>query len=100
MKMNFEYIKKHYKVLAEYGRRIEFEGKRKGTIIEDKGNYIGVNFDDKKPCNTETLHPTWEVKYLEMGKIRKATRGQIRYKEFMDADYFCGTFTEWLGINN
>ncbi len=96
--MNFEYIREYYKVPAEYGREIMIEGNRKGIITQDKGNYIGVNFNDKKPGHIESLHPTWNVEYLGIGKVRPMTKGQHRYQEFMNADYFSGTFSEWLGI--
>ena len=45
---NFEYVRKYYKVPAELGRRVKIDG-RPGIIIEDMGNYIGVNFDDTPP---------------------------------------------------
>lgn len=37
----FEYIKNYYKVPAEFGREIMFEGKRKGIIVEDKATTLG-----------------------------------------------------------
>lgn len=96
----FEYIKETYKVPAEIGREIIFQRKRKGVIIQDCGNYIGVNFHDRKPGIIDRLHPTSEVEYLEtFGKIRRRTKGQMRYQQFLDADYFDGTFAQWLGIN-
>lgn len=97
----FEYIKQQYKVPAEIGREIMFEGKRKGVIVEDKGNYIGVNFYDSKPGVVAILHPTWEVEYLGMSKEkRKSTKGQQRYQEYIQADWFSGTFADWLGIKS
>ena len=85
--MDFDYIKNTYKVPAEIGREILFEGKRKGVIVKDCGNYIGVNFDDKKPGQIDTLHPTWEVEYLDsFAKIRKQKRSQQRYQDFLTAD--------------
>ena len=98
--MDFQYINQYYKVPAEYGRRIEFEGKRKGIIVQCQGNYIGVNFDDRKPNQIDTLHPTDKVKYLEIGKVRKTTRSQQRYQDYMDADWFDGTFWEWICRTN
>lgn len=95
--MNFEYIKQRYEVPAEFGREILFEGKRKGIIIKDMGNYIGVNFDDKKPGVIEPLHPTSEVEYLEMGKIRKMTKSQQRYQDYLNQPNEV-SFAEWLGI--
>lgn len=99
--MNFEYIRHQYKVPAEIGREIVFEGKRKGVIMEDRGNYIGVNFDDDKPGVIVNLHPTWKVKYNGMRKkTRKSSKGQQRYQEYITADWFSGTFAEWLGIKD
>ena len=96
--MEFEFIRSHYNVPAEYGREIRFENERTGVIVKDLGSYIGVNFDDKKPGFIEPLHPTWRVNYYGMRKVRKLTKGQQRYQEYKDADYFDGTFAEWLGI--
>lgn len=92
----FEYIKNYYKVPAEFGREIMFEGKRKGIIVEDKGNYIGVNFYDTKPDVILPLHPISEVEYLEtFGKVRKLTLSQRKYRQYLKSD--CGyTFIEWL----
>ena len=63
-----EYVKRHYGVPAEIGRRVLVDG-RPGIIAQDRGNYIGVSFDDAKPGIIENCHPTWEVKYLGMGKL-------------------------------
>ncbi|MEL7124423.1 MAG: hypothetical protein AAFO07_33615 [Bacteroidota bacterium] len=92
-----EYIRNHYKVPAEIGRRIRFEGKE-GVIYKDCGHYIGVNFDEDKPGVIHRLHPTYNVEYLGMGKLRLQTASQLRYQQFKDADWFTGTFAEWLGI--
>jgi hypothetical protein len=95
--MEFEYIKNTYKVPAEIGREVLFQGKRKGVIAEDKGNYIGVNFDDKKPGHIELLHPTWEVQYLEtFAKIRPMSRSQQRYQDYLNADWFGGDYRDWI----
>ena len=96
--MDFNYIQNYYKVPAECGREIIFQGKRKGVIVESQGHYIGVNFNDKKPGIIETLHPTWEIEYRGLTKIRKMTKSQKRYQEYLNADYYNGTFAEWLGI--
>lgn len=91
----FEYIQQHYKVPAEYGREVLFEGKRKGVIVSDEGNYIGVNFYDEKPNIVRTLHPTSDIVYLQTGKIRKITAGQKRYQQYLNADSGL-TFFEWI----
>ena len=79
---NFEYVRKYYKVPAELGRRVKIDG-RPGIIIEDMGNYIGVNFDDTPPNDVRPCHPTWKAVYLDMGTPRKMTRSQRRYREFL-----------------
>lgn len=94
--MNCEYVKKYYGVPACINRKVEING-RKGIIVADRGNYIGVNFEDEKPTLISNAHPTWEVKYLGMGKARKITASQKRYQEFLTADSGL-SFSEWLGI--
>jgi len=65
----FEYIRIAYGVPAEIGRRVTVSGKP-GIIAKDCGSYIGVNFDSDKPGVIRNCHPTSEVQYLDMGKIR------------------------------
>lgn len=79
----FEYIKNYYGVPAEVGRIVEVNGKS-GIIAEDRGNYIGVNFDEDKPMYISYCHPTYKVKYLGMGKVRVLTRSQQRYKRYIE----------------
>lgn len=93
--MACEYVRQYYRVPAEIGRRIEWRG-RSGVIAEDRGNYIGVLFDDHKPGNVSNLHPTDGVTYLDMGAVRQMTASQRRYRDFKEADWFCGSFMDWL----
>lgn len=81
--MNCEYVKQHYGVPAAIGRRVVVNGKP-GVIAEDQGHHIGVLFDADKPSNISPCHPTWEVEYLGMGRVRKMTRSQRRYQRFME----------------
>lgn len=81
--MNCEYVRENYGVTACIGRRVTVDGKP-GIIAEDRGHYIGVNFDSDKPGVIMNAHPTWKVEYLEMGKVRKLTRSQIRYHRFLE----------------
>lgn len=69
---SFEYINYYYGVNACIGRLVIVNGKS-GVIAKDCGNYIGVNFDSDKPGKISNCHPTWEVEYLGMGKVRKMT---------------------------
>lgn len=78
-----EYASQYYNVPADIGRRVIVDG-NPGIIVEDRGNYIGVNFDSTKPGVVANVHPTWKVEYLDIGKIRKLTRSQIRYRRYLD----------------
>lgn len=55
-----QYVRDYYGVPAEIGRRVTVSG-RPGIIVEDRGNYIGVNFDSDKPGLVYPCHPTSEV---------------------------------------
>lgn len=92
--MNCEYVRQYYGVPACIGRRVMVYGKP-GIIAEDRGNYIGVNLDTDKPGRVSNYHPTDGVQYLGMGKVRKMTRSQQRYQDYLRSD--CGhTFAEWM----
>jgi len=95
--MDCEYVRENYNVPAEVGRRVIVSG-RHGVIAEDRGNYIGVNFDDEPPQNIHNCHPTSEVEYGKMGVVRKVkiTRSQKRYQDYLDCDW-CGSFAEFIG---
>lgn len=96
--MNCEYVARYYGVPACIGRRVIAYGKP-GIIAEDRGNYIGILLDSDKPGNVNNYHPTDGIQYLdEIGKVRPMTRSQCRYQEYLDADWFEGSFAEWLGI--
>jgi hypothetical protein len=60
--MSLDYIRKHYGVPADIGRKITFEGQT-GVIVGYNGANLKVNFDDAKPNKSEYLHPTWYVEY-------------------------------------
>jgi hypothetical protein len=55
-----------------------------GIITEDRGHYIGVNFDSTKAGVISNCHPTWKAEYLGMGKIRTITKSQQRYRRFLE----------------
>lgn len=94
--MKCEYVCDYYKVPADIGRKVIVCGKP-GIIAEDRGCYIGVNFDCDKPGDISNCHPTHEVDYGEMGTIRKMTRSQKRYQDYRRSEVEM-TFAEWLGI--
>lgn len=81
--MACEYVRKHYGVPADIGRRVVVYG-MPGIIAEDRGHYLGVNLDRDKPGVIVNAHPTSEVEYGEMGVIRKMTRAQARYRRFLE----------------
>lgn len=83
----FEYIKSYYKVDPFIGQKIIHRG-NPGIIVEDRGHYLGVNFDADKPGVVKSVHPTDEVIYGEPGVIRKMTRSQKRYQEYLRSDGF------------
>lgn len=91
---NFDYVRKYYKVPAEVGRLVSVGGKPV-IIAEDRGAYIGVLFDNDDPKSILPCHPTSQVEYKGMGKVRKMTRSQRRYRDFINADLTC-TFGEYL----
>jgi hypothetical protein len=92
--MACEYVRQYHGVPAEIGRRVEWGG-RQGVIAEDRGNYLGVLFDDAKPGSISILHPTDGVVYLDMGPVRQMTAAQKRYRDYRSADWFTGTFMDW-----
>lgn len=81
--MDCKYVKNYYDVPAEIGRRVVVDGKP-GIIAEDRGHYLGVNFDSDKPGVISHCHPTWKVEYLEMGVVRALTKSQLRYKRYLE----------------
>lgn len=97
--MNCEYVREHYAVPAEIGRRVVVYGKP-GIIAEDRGHYIGVNFDENKPGVILNCHPTSEVLYGEMGTIRKMSRSQQRYRDYRKVADFYESFEHWLKCNH
>lgn len=95
--MSCEYVREYYGVPACVGRIVTYKG-RKGIISADRGNYIGVTFDDQKPGLISNFHPKTEgFEYGNMGKVRKMTPGQRRYKAYLLSETSL-TFAEWLGI--
>lgn len=73
------YVRNAYGVPADIGRRVIVNGKP-GIIAEDKGQYIGGNFDEDQPGDIKNCHPLWEVQYLEMGEIRPKIKKPSRRK--------------------
>lgn len=94
--MNCEYARKNYGVPACIGREISYMD-RIGIISEDRGNYIGVTFNDETPGKVSNFHPTTEgLEYLGMGTVRKITKAQARYKRYLEYGYGFQNFREFL----
>lgn len=92
---NFEYVQKHYSVPACIGRRVVVNGQA-GVIAADRGHHIGVNFDADKPGVIKNCHPTWEVEYQGMGKVRKMTASQARYRRYLKISDCFDSFKHFL----
>ena len=72
-----EYIRNTYNVPACIGRQIEYNG-RHGILSADRGNYIGVTFDDEPATTISNFHPLEKgLVYGGIGNVRKMTRSQI-----------------------
>lgn len=52
----FEYINSYYKLSIRLGQDVGYRG-RKGIITEDRGNYVGITFDDEKATKVHSFHP-------------------------------------------
>lgn len=81
--MTCEYVREHYGVPAEVGRRVTVSGKP-GVIAADRGHYIGVNFDADRPGVVLNCHPTSEVEYGAIGVVRKPSRRAARYQRYLE----------------
>lgn len=93
--MACEYVRDNYGVPAELGRRVTIYGKP-GVIAADRGHYIGVVFDGDKSHHISNCHPTDGVEYGEIRPLPVMSRAQKNYCEFLQADWFWGSFAEWL----
>lgn len=93
--MACEYVRDTYGVPADIGVRVVVSGEP-GIIVADRGNYIGVNFDRDKPGVIKNAHPTWEVQYGGFGVIRKMTRSQQRYADYMKVSECFDSFLDYL----
>lgn len=64
---NCAYVREHYKVPAEVGRRVIAYGEP-GVILADRGHYIGVVIDSNPKKRIRNYHTTAEVQYGEMAE--------------------------------
>jgi len=90
-----EYAKNYYGVPSDIGRCVVVDGKP-GIIAEDRGHYIGVNFDANKPGDISNCHPTWRVEYQCMGHVRRMTKSQERYRRYLEIGDCFDSFKDFL----
>lgn len=93
--MSLEFIRKHYGVPAEIGRAVVCSGES-GVIVGYNSAHIEVLLDKHKPGTTGYYHPTWEVVYGDMKPIRKMTRSQRRYRDYLDVAECFDDFLHYL----
>lgn len=90
-----KWVRVHYGVPAEIGRRVIVYGKP-GIITAGRGHYIGVTFDTDKPYVIHNAHPTSEVEYLDMGTPRRLTPAQQRYRDYLEVADLYESFHRYL----
>lgn len=73
---NCDYVRRHYGVPAEIGRRVIANGEP-GVIMADRGQYIGVILDSDPKKRIRNYHPTWEMQYGEMAEKLPLKRYQV-----------------------
>ncbi|GEM_PF-1199477 len=73
---NCDYVRRHYGVPAEIGRRVIANGEP-GVIIADRGRYIGVILDSDPKKRIRNYHPAWEMQYGEMAEKLPLKRYQV-----------------------
>ena len=90
----FSYVVSYYGVPACLGRIVIVGGKQ-GVIAEDRGHYIGINFDSDKAGVIKNAHPTSDITYLGMSKIRKPSRSSGRYARYLEYGDGFNSFLEY-----
>lgn len=94
----FEYVKDNYDVTVQIGQVIYLNGNR-GKVAEDRGHYLGINFDSDKPGIIKNVHPTDDDLFItcHVKPVRKPTRSQKNYQDYLRSE--CNeTFAEWMGF--
>lgn len=88
--MEFEYIRTHYGVPAEAGRRVICSGQA-GVIVKAINQYIGVRLDGA--TDVRPYHPTHEVEYGDLADIGRDVMPSWKClapwrEEFNPSDWF------------
>jgi hypothetical protein len=58
--------------------------------------YIGVLMDDDPPNMIMPYHPTSMVEYLNIGPVRRMTRSQQRYHNYLKVADCFDSFSDYL----
>lgn len=64
--MSIAWVRRHYRVPAKRGGRVEYSGDGKpelGTITGTCGGHLRVRLDGIK--HSMPFHPTWQIRYLD-----------------------------------
>lgn len=98
-----EWINNYYGLSISIGQDL-LHGNRKGTVVEDQGNYIGVIFHDDEKRGVNTCHPTSGITYLEsktdLKKLRpKNWRSKQRYRDYLEVSDCYDSFKHYLSCN-
>jgi hypothetical protein len=93
------YVRQAYGVPADIGRRVTVDGKP-GIIAADRGAHLGVTFDDQRPGDIATCHPTWRVVYGEMGTLRPVSRSRARWLRYLEVGDCFASFREFLAYES
>jgi hypothetical protein len=67
---NYSQIRKKYNIPACFARVVVYDGKR-GILVKDGGDTIGVLFDENEIGDIVYIHPTNNVTYLGVEVPRK-----------------------------
>lgn len=73
MSHNCAYMRQHYQVPAEVGRRVIAYGKP-GVILADRGHYIGVVLDEDPKKRISNYNPSHENAVWQDGRNATAQR--------------------------
>ncbi|MFJ3409479.1 hypothetical protein [Pseudomonas protegens] len=71
-----DYVRRHYGVPAEIGRRVIANGEP-GVIMADRGHYIGVVLDEDPKKRISNYHPTHEMQHGEMAEVLPLKEWQV-----------------------
>jgi hypothetical protein len=94
MSYNCAYVRQHYLVPAEVGRRVIAYGKP-GVILADRGHYIGVVLDDDPKRRIQNYHPTHEMQYGEMAESLPLKEWKV-IPPWVDVEPYIGDVRHWV----